>query len=88
MAEEKKNGQTTNGAQQDMNQLLKIRRDKLKQLIDDGKNPFEITKYDVTHHTEDIKEQYEALKARKFQWPDVSCQNVSWVKRPSATSRI
>ena len=65
MAEEKKNGQTTNGAQQDMNQLLKIRRDKLKQLIDDGKNPFEITKYDVTHHTEDIKEQYEALEGKE-----------------------
>ena len=62
MAEEKRNAQPANGAQQDMNQLLKIRRDKLKQLVDDNKNPFEITKYDVTHHTADVKENYEALE--------------------------
>ncbi len=65
MAEEKRNAQQNNGAQQDMNELLKIRRDKLKQLVDDGKNPFEITKYDVTHHTADIKEQYEALEGKE-----------------------
>ena len=41
MAEEKKNPKT-NGGQQDLNQLLQIRRDKLAQLIEDGKNPFEI----------------------------------------------
>ncbi len=64
MAEEKKNPKT-NGGQQDLNQLLQIRRDKLAQLIEDGKNPFEITKYDVTHHTEDIKEQYEALEGKE-----------------------
>ena len=58
MAEEKKNGQ------QDLNQLLKIRREKLAQLVEEGKNPFEITKYDVTHHTTDIVEQYETLEGK------------------------
>lgn len=71
MAEEKNkaqgkgNAQAKNGAQQDMNQLLQIRRDKLGQLVEDGKNPFEITKYDVTHHTTDVKEQYEALEGKE-----------------------
>ncbi|MBB5262980.1 lysyl-tRNA synthetase class 2 [Catenibacillus scindens] len=59
MAEEKKNGQ------QDLNQLLKIRREKLAQLVEEGKNPFEITKYDVTHHTTDIVEQYETLEGKE-----------------------
>ena len=53
MAEEKKNP-NAGGGQQDLNQLLQIRREKLAQLVEEGKNPFEITKYDVTHHTSDI----------------------------------
>ncbi len=71
MAEEKNNAQgrgnaqAKNGAQQDMNQLLQIRRDKLSQLVEDGRNPFEITKYDVTHHTTDVKEQYEELEGKE-----------------------
>ena len=64
-AQGKNNAQAKNGAQQDMNQLLQIRRDKLSQLVEDGKNPFEITKYDVTHHTTDVKEQYEALEGKE-----------------------
>ncbi len=42
----------------DVNQLLKIRREKLKELQDEGKDPFRITTYDVTVHSEDIKENY------------------------------
>ena len=40
---------------EDINQLLKVRREKLANLIEAGKNPFEITKCDVTHHSMDIK---------------------------------
>lgn len=48
--------------EQDINQLLKVRRDKLKALVDAGKDPFVITKYDVTHHTNEIREQFDALE--------------------------
>ena len=48
------------GQQQDVNQLLKVRREKLQNLQDAGKDPFQITKYDVTHHSSDVKEQYNA----------------------------
>ena len=41
---------------QDMGELLRIRRDKLKALQDEGRDPFTITKFDVTHHTQDIKD--------------------------------
>ena len=49
-----------NTQNQDINGLLQIRRDKLADLVEKGKNPFEITKYDVTHHTSDVKELYTA----------------------------
>ena len=48
--------------QQDMNQLLKIRRDKLAQLQEQGSDPFRITKYDVTHHTREVKEHFDELE--------------------------
>ena len=49
-----------NTQNQDINGLLQIRRDKLADLVEKGKNPFEITKYDVTRHTSDVKELYTA----------------------------
>ncbi|MFP3155804.1 lysine--tRNA ligase [Lachnospiraceae bacterium ZAX-1] len=48
----------------DVNQLIKIRREKLKELQDSGKDPFHITSYDVSHHSTDIKEQFEALEGK------------------------
>ena len=45
---------------QDVNQLLKVRREKLAALQEAGKDPFQITKYDVTHHTSDVREIYTA----------------------------
>ncbi len=57
MAEQKKQ-------EQDVNQLLKVRREKLAELQKNGQNPFEITKYDVTHHSEDIREQFEELEGK------------------------
>ena len=47
---------------QDMGELLRIRRDKLKALQDEGRDPFTITKFDVTHHTQDIKDNFDALE--------------------------
>ncbi|MDD6380479.1 MAG: OB-fold nucleic acid binding domain-containing protein, partial [Lachnospiraceae bacterium] len=46
----------------DNNQLLQIRRDKLKELQAAGRDPFKITKYDQTHHSSDIKENFDALE--------------------------
>ena len=51
--------------EQDLNQLLKVRREKLAALQEKGKDPFQITKYDVTHHSMDVKEQFEALGSGK-----------------------
>ncbi len=48
---------------QDENQLRKVRREKLAALVEEGRNPFEITKYDVTAHTTDVKEQFAAIEA-------------------------
>ncbi len=47
---------------EDMNQLLKVRREKLATLMEEGKNPFEITKCDVTHHSQEIKDNYDELE--------------------------
>ena len=49
---------------QDMGELLRIRRDKLKALQDEGCDPFTITKFDVTHHTQDIKDNFDALEGK------------------------
>ena len=47
-----------------LNQLLKIRREKLSELQAAGKDPFQITKYDVTHHSRDIREKYDGLEGQ------------------------
>ena len=53
-----------NTQEQDINQLLKIRREKLAELQENGKDPFQITKFDVTHHSMDIKDNYDALEGQ------------------------
>ena len=53
-----------NGQEQDLNQLLKVRREKLKNLQEAGADPFEITKYDVTHHTDEVKALYTELEEK------------------------
>ncbi len=50
--------------EQNINQLLKIKRDKLAALQEAGKDPFQITKFDVTHHSTDIKENFEELNEK------------------------
>ena len=49
---------------QNLNELLKIRREKLAELQAAGRDPFQITKYDVTHHSADIKENFDALEEK------------------------
>ena len=56
--------QNTKASEQDINQLLKVRREKLATLQEAGKDPFQITKYDVTHHSTDIKENFETLEGQ------------------------
>ncbi len=48
--------------EQNLNEILRVRRDKLAALQDAGKDPFVITRYDVTHHSAEIKENYDALE--------------------------
>ncbi len=59
------NNQQNNAKEPDMNQLKKVRREKLAELQENGKNPFVITKYDVTHHAVDIKERYDELEGQQ-----------------------
>ena len=56
--------QNTKTQEQDINQLLKVRREKLAALQEAGKDPFQITKYDVTHHSTDIKEHFDELEGK------------------------
>ena len=53
-----------NGQAQDINKLLKVRREKLKELQDNGKDPFVITKYDVSHHSQEVKDNFETLEGQ------------------------
>ena len=50
--------------EQDLNQLLKVRREKLATLQENGKDPFQITKYDVTHHSMEVKNNFEQLEGK------------------------
>ena len=50
--------------QQDLNQLLKVRREKLTTLQEAGKDPFRITKYDVTHHSQEVKDHFAELEGK------------------------
>ena len=50
--------------EQDINQLLKVRREKLAALQEAGRDPFQITKYDVTHHSQEIKDNFDALEGK------------------------
>ena len=59
MAEQQKKAQ-----EQDLNQLLKVRREKLAELQENGKDPFQITKYDVTHHSMEVKDAFEELEGK------------------------
>ena len=57
MAEQKKQ-------EQDLNQLLKVRREKLAELQANGKDPFQIVKYDVTHHSQEVIDNFDELDGK------------------------
>ena len=59
MAEQK------NVQEQDINQLIKVRHEKLQELQENGKDPFRITKFDVSHHSMEIKENYDSLEEQQ-----------------------
>ena len=63
MAEEQR--QQNIQGEQDINQLLKVRRQKLSALQEAGKDPFQITKYDVTHHSLEIRDHFDTLEGRE-----------------------
>ncbi|MBQ5420640.1 MAG: lysine--tRNA ligase, partial [Clostridium sp.] len=67
MAENNQNNQKNqqNGAEQDIGQLLKVRREKLAELQAAGKDPFVITKFDVTAHSTDIKDDFEGFEGKE-----------------------
>ena len=54
--------QNNQNQQQDINQLLKVRREKLADLQEKGKDPFQITKYEVTYHSQEIKDNFDKLE--------------------------
>ena len=56
--------QSKNVKEQDINQLLKVRREKLAELQTNGKDPFQIVKFDVTHHSQEIKDAFEELEGK------------------------
>ena len=60
MAEQTRNNEQNE--QQDLSQILQVRREKLKALQDEGHDPFHITKYDVTHHAQEIKDSFDVLE--------------------------
>ncbi len=60
MAQE--NNNQNKNQQQDINQLLKVRREKLAALQEAGKDPFQITKFDVTHHSQEVKDHFDTLE--------------------------
>ena len=57
--------QQKNGQEQDLNQLRKVRREKLAELQQNGKDPFVITKYDQTHHSQEIKDHFDELEGKQ-----------------------
>ena len=63
MAEQQK--QQKQAQESDVNQLLKVRREKLKELQENGSDPFQITKYDVTCHSQDIKDQFDSMEGQE-----------------------
>ena len=73
---------------QDINELIKVRRNKLSDLQANGKDPFKITKYDVTAHSEDIKAIMMNMTAKKYVLPEELCQSVLWVKLHFAIYQI
>ena len=62
---EQQNQNQNQVVEEDLNHLLKVRREKLAELQEAGKDPFQVTKYDVTVHSSDIKEHYDQWEGKE-----------------------
>ena len=65
MAEEIRNNTQNTAAEPQLSEILQVRRDNLKTLQDAGNDPFQITKFDVSHHAEEVRAQFEALEDKE-----------------------
>jgi len=65
MADEIRNNTQNTAAEPQLSEILQVRRDKLKALQDAGCDPFQITKFEVSHHAEEIKAQYDVLEEKE-----------------------
>jgi len=65
LAEQNQQNQQNKKEEQDLNQLLKVRREKLAELQENGKDPFQITKFDVTAHSTDVKDNFETMDGKE-----------------------
>lgn len=65
MAQQNNKQENNGGQEQDLNQLLKVRYDKLHELQENGRDPFVITKYDVTNHSTDVKDQFDEMEGKE-----------------------
>ena len=82
MAEQK------NVQEQDINQLLKVRREKLADLQENGKDPFVITKFDVTNHSTDIKENYEQMEGQTVTVAGKCCESGDLVQEHTQVAPV
>ena len=64
MSEHNNQNQQNAQAEPSLSELLQIRRDKLSALQAAGKDPFQVTKYDVTHHSNEVKDNFEAMEGQ------------------------
>ena len=62
---DKTQNQQNTQQEQDVKQLLKVRREKLAALQEAGRDPFLITKFDVTHHSQEIKDSFDELEGKQ-----------------------
>ena len=76
MAEQQNQNKNANAKEQDIHQLLKVRREKLAELQAEGKDPFQITKYVRILTAQISKTIMQNMTERKFPSPDVSCPSV------------
>ena len=65
MAEQNNNQKNQQNQEKDLNQLLKVRREKLAELQANGQDPFVITKYEVSHHSQEVKDQFDTLEGQE-----------------------
>ena len=87
MAEQQNQNKNANAKEQDIHQLLKVRREKLAELQAEGKDPFQITKYDQDTHSADIKDNYAEYDGKKVSIAGRIMSKRVKVKLLSATSR-